>query len=134
MRKTYSGMMKLHTFAERLTYLQCIRSIGEETMGVDRYLAEQFYCSAEWRRTRDYVILRDNGCDLAMPGMEIGGRIFIHHIEPITREDICHSAECMLDMENLVCVSRETHNAIHYGAKAAVYDICERCEDDTRLW
>ena len=114
-RKSYSECMMLPTFEERYEYLKLNGRVGEETFGPERYLNQILYRSPEWRKVRRDVILRDLGCDLADPGYEIFDKILIHHINPITIEDIENRDPSIFDMENLITVSHRTHNAIHYG-------------------
>lgn len=133
--KTYSELCKLPTFRERYRYLHLDGRVGEDTFGFDRYLNQVFYQSPEWKRVRDFVILRDNGCDLGVPGFEIYGKIIIHHMNPITVEAIRHADESILDPEFLVCVSHNTHNAIHYGDETLlVTEPVVRTRNDTCPW
>ena len=133
--RTYTELAKLHTFRERFDYLKLDGQVGEETFGFERYLNQQFYHSREWRRIRDYVIARDLGCDLAMEGYEIREPILIHHMNPITVADIRHSSEFLVNLDYLVCVTRNTHTAIHYGdASMLVTAPVERTPNDTSPW
>ena len=113
--KTYSELIELPTFEERYRYLRLKGIVGKDTFGFDRYLNQKFYRSAEWKRIRDQVIIRDNGCDLGIEDREIHGRILIHHMNPITDKDIYRLSDILLDPEYLISVSHTTHNAIHYG-------------------
>ena len=113
--KTYSEMIILPTFKERCDYARLNSSVGEETFGWRRYLNQKLYTSPEWQRVRRKVILRDDGCDLADPDRPIGGMVLIHHLNPISYEDIVERNSKVFDLDNLVCVSLDTHNAIHYG-------------------
>ena len=113
--KTYSELISLPTFEERFRYLQLKGSVGKDTFGFDRYLNQNFYRSAEWKRVRDQVIIRDEGCDLGIDDSMIGGKILIHHMNPINNKDIINLADILLNPEYLICVSHNTHNAIHYG-------------------
>ena len=133
--KTYSELITIPTFIERYRYLKLGGKVGEETFGFDRYLNQYFYNSKEWRDIRDYVIVRDNGCDLAHPDQPIpeGVKIYIHHMNPITMEDIVKRSKYLLDPEYLISTIKLTHDAIHYGdehllPKALVtrtkYDTC----------
>ena len=115
--KTYSELIKLSTFEERFEYLKLDGIVGEDTFGFDRWMNQVFYRSPEWKHVRDEVIIRDNGCDLAMPGHEIYGQILIHHINPITIKDLELRTEYLLNPEYLITTVRRTHNAIHYGNK-----------------
>jgi hypothetical protein len=116
-RKRYSELKLLNTFEERYEYLKLNGSVGVDTFGFDRYLNQNFYRSLEWKRVRDEVIIRDEGCDMGLPGFEIGGKIYIHHMNPILPEDIIEVTPELMDPEFLICVSHKTHNAIHYGVK-----------------
>lgn len=113
--RTYSDLIQLPTFEERFRYLQLNSSVGKETFGFDRYLNQNFYRSAEWKRIRDKVIIRDNGCDLGIEDRLIYGRVIIHHMNPVTDKDIVDLTSFLLNPEYLICVSHNTHNAIHYG-------------------
>ena len=138
MTRTYSELMELPTFLDRYRYLKLGDRIGEETFGSDRYLNQNFYRSKEWRDIRNYVITRDFGCDLACRDREIptGARIYIHHLNPIRSNDIIHSTELLLDPENLITVSRITHDAIHYGDEDLLMadSFIERRPNDTCPW
>lgn len=113
--KTYSELITLPTFEERYRYLQLKGSVGVDTFGFDRYMNQKFYRSAEWKKIRDYVIVRDGGCDLGMEDRVIYGKILIHHMNPITEKDIRYATDLLLNPEYLICVTHGTHNAIHYG-------------------
>ena len=114
--RTYSELIQIPTFEERYEYLKLNGRGGEETFGFDRYLNQMFYKSPEWLRIRNFVITRDNGCDLAMPGREIrGNKILIHHMNPITVEDILNRSDFLLNPEYLISTIKNTHDAIHYG-------------------
>lgn len=133
--RTYSELSKLQTFEERFEYLKIGGSVGRETFGFDRYLNQVFYTSKRWRQTRDKVIIRDNACDLGIEGRDILGRIIIHHLNPLTLEDIVNETEYLLDPEFLVCTIHSTHNAIHYGDKSLlILDPIERSRNDTCPW
>lgn len=133
--KTYKEMSRLETFEERFDYLKLNGSVGSDTFGFDRWLNQKFYRSKEWKRRRDQIIIRDNGCDLGIPGREIQGKIIIHHINPITVEDICDITEYLMNPDYLVCTSQNTHNAIHYGdANLLPKDPVTRKPGDTKLW
>lgn len=120
--RTYSELIKLPTFKERFEYLKLGGVIGEETFGFDRYLNQMFYKSREWKKLRNDIIVRDNGCDLAMPDREIIDQtILIHHMNPITKEDILNMTDFVLNPEYLVCTILNTHNAIHYGNSDLLY-------------
>ena len=136
MIRTYSELIKMATFEERFNYLALNGRVGKDTFGYDRYLNQMLYKNVKWRRLRDNIIIRDNACDLALPGYEIFGKLFIHHMNPLTKEDIENDSEYLWNPEYLVCVSFETHNAIHYGNKNYLekYTIIERRPGDTVLW
>lgn len=133
--KTYSELITFPTFEERYRYLRLGGRVGEETFGFDRYLNQIFYRSKEWKEIRDYVIIRDCGCDLGMPGREIFGKILIHHMNPITQEDIINRSEFLLDPEYLICTVKNTHDAIHYGDESILFkDPIVRTKNDTCPW
>lgn len=133
--RTYSELITLPTFEERFHYLQLDRRVGEETFGFDRYLNQAFYKSEEWLRVRDLVIVRDNGCDLGIEGREIYGRILIHHMNPITIDDIAKRSKYLLDPEYLITTVKNTHDAIHYGDESLLIKLpIERTRNDTCPW
>ena len=133
--KTYSELITFSTFEERFDYLQLKGIVGQETFGFDRYLNQILYNSKEWKHLRNEIIVRDNGCDLALEGFEIHGRILIHHINPITIDDVIKRREMVFDPENLICVTHNTHNAIHYGDKSLlITGPVERRANDTCPW
>ena len=133
--KTYSELILLPTFEERFKYLQLNGRVGDDTFGFDRYINQKFYRSAEWKRIRDLVIMRDNGCDLALEGYEIYGRILIHHMNPITVKDVELSTEYLMNPEYLICVTHNTHNAIHYGDDKLINKgPVVRTKNDTCPW
>ena len=133
--RTYSELVQLPTFEERFDYLRLDGVVGKDTFGFDRYLNQQFYRSSEWKRIRNRVIVRDNGCDLGIDGYEIHGRILIHHINPISIEDLQHMSDLLMNPEYLICVSHRTHNAIHYGDESLIVTApIERRQNDTCPW
>lgn len=133
--KTYSELITLPTFLERYKYLKLGGLVGEETFGYDRYLNQILYRSQEWKRFRNEIILRDNGCDLAHEEYEINGRILIHHINPITLADINNRNPMIFDPENVISTSHNTHNAIHYGDESLlITDPIVRRPGDTIPW
>lgn len=136
MKKTYSELILLPTFEERYKYLKLDGHVGEDTFGFDRYLNQAFYRSTEWKRIRREIIVRDNGCDLAHPDREIVGPIYIHHINPISMKDLTDQTDYLRDPENLVCVSYNTHQAIHYGSTELLTptELVERRPNDTCPW
>ena len=134
--KTYSELITLPTFEERYRYLRMGGSVGKETFGFDRYLNQKFYSSLEWRRFRRDVILRDMGCDLGIEDRVIQGPIVIHHLNAINQRDIQEkNIRVLLDFENVICVSHNTHNAIHYGDDSLLFtDPIVRTKNDTCPW
>lgn len=133
--RTYSELSLLPTFEERYRYLRLTGQVGQETFGFDRYLNQVFYRSQRWKKIRDHVIIRDNGCDLGVEGYEIHGRIIIHHMNPITIEDIERESNYLLDPEFLICTVHNTHNAIHYGDERLLITApVERTINDTCPW
>ena len=134
--KTYSELLKLKTFRERYEYLKLDGTVGEETFGFGRYINQMFYKSEEWKRIRNYVITRDNGCDLGIPDRKIiDSVILVHHMNPITKEDIINKNEILLDPEYLITTIKPTHNAIHYGDESLLNeDLVIRSKNDTCPW
>ena len=133
--RTYSELIVLPTFEERYRYLRLDGRVGQETFGFDRWLNQKFYKDPEWLRVRDLVIIRDNGCDLGIEGREIHGRILIHHMNPITTEDIVKRSRYLLDPEYLICTVKRTHDAIHYGDENLLtLDPIVRTKNDTCPW
>lgn len=134
-KRCYSELIQLKTFTERFEYLKLSGEVGNPTFGYDRYFNQNFYHSSEWRRARSEVIVRDNGCDLGIPEYEIHGRIYIHHINPITKDDVLNLSENLLDPNNLICVAFDTHNAIHYGDQKTLPKVpIDRAPGDTCPW
>ena len=133
--RTYSELIKLPTFEERFQYLKLNGDVGVETFGFDRYLNQAFYSSDEWKSIRNQVIIRDNGCDLGIEGREIYKRIIIHHMNPITKEDLLYRTEYLLNPEYMICTMKNTHDAIHYGDENLLFkDPVERKPNDTCPW
>lgn len=133
--KRYSELITIPTYEERFKYLQLKGAVGNDTFGYDRYLNQILYNSPEWKRLRNQIIIRDNGRDLGCEGYEIYGRILIHHMNPITVEDIVSRDPIVFDPENLICVSHNTHNAIHYGDEnLLIMAPVERTKNDTCPW
>ena len=127
--------MKLNTFEERLEYLKLDGVIGEDTFGFDRWLNQRFYNSEEWKRIRSEVIIRDNGCDLGCPDHEIHGyKILIHHMNPITKNDILNRSDYLLNPEYLITTIKPTHDAIHYGYDVENQNVIERFPNDMCPW
>lgn len=136
MNRTYSELITLPTFEERFKYLQLNGAVGRDTFGFDRYLNQYIYQrSQRWKSVRDKIIVRDNGCDLGVEGYSIYGRIIIHHMNPISVEDILSDRDWIFDPEFLICVSHRTHNAIHYGDESLLpQTLIERTKNDTCPW
>ena len=133
--RTYSELITLSTFKERYEYLKLDGRVGEDTFGWDRYLNQIFYKSKEWNRIRDQVIFRDLGCDLALEGFEIHDRILIHHMNPISKSDILDRSEFLLNPEYLICTTKATHDAIHYGDLDSLHnEPVIRTKNDTCPW
>lgn len=133
--RTYSELIKLPTFQERFDYLKLGGTVGEDTFGFRRYLNQKFYMSPQWKRLRDEIIVRDNGCELALPDMPIMGKVYIHHLNPMTIDDVQYLSPLLTDPENLVCVSYEMHNAIHYGDISKVdHGMAVRTPNDMCPW
>lgn len=133
--RTYSELISLPTFEERFEYLKLGGKVGEETFGFDRYLNQIFYKSKEWEELRNKIILRDCGCDLGISDYEIQGKILIHHMNPITKDDILNRTDYLLNPEYLICTSKSTHDAIHYGNSDLLYaGPVERFKNDTCPW
>lgn len=133
--RRYQELKKLRSFEERFRYLNLRGVVGESTFGFDRWINQQFYRSREWKHIRDQVIVRDNGCDLGFPGHEIYGKIFVHHMNPMTVSDLTDGEESVIDPDVLITVSHKTHNAIHYGDENLLpKPIVERRPGDTKLW
>ena len=133
--RTYSELITISTFEERFEYLQLKGSVGKDTFGYDRYLNQVLYRSPEWKRLRNQIIIRDGGCDLACDGYDIYNKVLIHHLNPITVEDVLTRSRKVFDPDNLVCVSHNTHNAIHYGdVDLLVTGPIIRTKNDTCPW
>lgn len=133
--KCYSELILLPTFQARYQYLRLNGEVGKESFGFDRYMNQFFYRSPEWRRVRDFVITRDEGCDLGVPGREIFGRVIIHHMNPIRPEDIRNRSELLLNPEYLITTIHDTHLAIHYGDEhLLLQEPVERRPNDTCPW
>lgn len=134
--RTYSELSRLSSFEERFKYLKLSGSVGKETFGFDRWINQYFYQrSQEWKRIRDHVIIRDNGCDLGVEGYDIYERIIVHHMNPISTEDFKKQSEFLLDPEFLICTTHFTHNAIHYGDERFLMAVpVERTKFDTCPW
>ena len=133
--RTYSELITLPTFEERYRYLRLDGKVGHDTFGFDRYLNQIFYRSQRWKSIRNQVIIRDNGCDLGIEGHDIRERIIIHHMNPITIEDIERESEFLTNPEYLICTIHNTHNAIHFGDESLLITApIERTKYDTCPW
>lgn len=133
--KNYTELSQLETYEERLEYLKEDGHIGEDTFGFDRYLNQIFYHTKEWRDLRNSVIIRDCGCDMGVPGEDIHGKVIIHHMNPITKDDVLLHSDILINPEYLVCVSDRTHRAIHYGCQNdSPRKFEERTPNDTCPW
>lgn len=133
--KSYTEMLKLNSLEERFNYLKTRSKVGDETFGGNRYLNQNFYKSSEWLDVRQQVILRDNGCELGLEDYPIKGKIYVHHINELSKDTLLKNPDVALDMENLVCVSKAMHDAIHYGYELPYdYKPITRTENDTIPW
>ena len=133
--RTYTELSRLDTFDERYQYLKLSGVVGENTFGFDRWINQEFYRSRQWKNVRDAVIVRDNGCDLGIPGFEVYRGLLVHHMNPISMNDIEHGQEWILDPNFLITTSHRTHNAIHYGDESLLpREPIIRKLGDTKLW
>ena len=133
--KRYSELRHLSTFEERYEYLRLRGKVGQDTFGFDRIFNQMFYRSKEWKAIRDEIIIRDNGCDLGLEGYEIYGRLIIHHMNPISLDDIKDATEFLMNPEYLILTTHSTHNAIHYGNENLLMKApIERTKNDTCPW
>lgn len=133
--RTYTDLERLATFDARFNYLKLNGVVGRSTFGFDRHINQNFYRSSEWKRLRNDVIVRDEGCDLGVRGYEIGGSLLIHHMNPMTVDDILRHEEWILNPEYLITTTHDTHNAIHYGNDILIPKVVpERSPGDTKLW
>ena len=133
--RSYSELVKLQTFSERYNYLRLVGQVGSTTFGFDRYLNQSFYTSRDWRQVRHAVIARDAGCDLGLEGYEIFDRVYVHHMNPLTKKQVLAADENMFDLEHLISCTLNTHNAIHYGDTNSLVRLPpERRPGDTTLW
>lgn len=134
--RTYRELIQMPTLKERFRYLKLSGAVGKATFGYDRYLNQNFYRSQDWKRLRNEIIVRDDGCELGLEGHPIAGRIFIHHMNPIDDEDIINSTEYLMNPDYLICVSHDMHNAIHYGNEDILRakDFIPRTPNDTCPW
>lgn len=135
MIRTYSELIKLKSFDERFKYLMLNGAVGDTRFGFKRYLNQRFYRSPEWKRVRREVIIRDNGCDLAAEDHPIAGRLYVHHMNPISKDDLANMSYSLLDPENLITVSFNTHQAITYGLPDLIPKLdSPRTKNDTCPW
>lgn len=135
MIKTYSELIQFNTLEERYRYLRIGGRVGEETFGFDRWMNQVFYKDPRWRDIRDEVITRDNGCDLGIEGYDIHGKIFVHHMNPVTKDDILYNFDSLLNPEFLISMSKRTHDAIHYGNEDLLpQSPIVRTRNDTCPW
>jgi hypothetical protein len=133
--RTYRELRRFPTFEERYEYLRIGGTVGFDTFGFDRHVNQAFYRSTEWKRTRERVIVRDNGCDLGVPGYEIHSGLLVHHINPMVAGDIIHNEDWILEPDYLITTTHNTHNAIHYGdATLLSKPYVPRSRGDTKLW
>lgn len=133
--RTYLELRRLETFEERYDYLKLRGTLGERTFGFDRWINQRFYKSHEWKSVRNHVIVRDNGCDLGVDGYEIHSGLLVHHMNPVSPEDLKHGEEWIIDPNFLITTSLQTHNAIHYGDESLLpRGPIERRSGDTTLW
>lgn len=132
---TYTELILRDTFIGRYRYAKLGGELGAVTFGYDRHLNQAFYSSREWKQVRDIAIIRDDGCDLGVPGHQIHDRVLVHHMNPIILKDLVHFNEDLLNPEYLICVSTQTHNAIHFGDESQLpRELIERRPGDTDLW
>src|SRR4051794_5687576 len=133
--RSYSELRRCSTFEERFAYLSMPGEVGEATFGFDRWINQRFYRSHEWKRVREYVIVRDEGCDLGIPEYDIHVDLLVHHMNPVTADDLIRGEEWVLDPEFLITTTHRTHNAIHYGDASLLRNApVERRPGDTKLW
>lgn len=133
--RSYSELRTWDTFDDRFDYLKLGGTVGHSTFGFDRYVNQQFYASLEWKRVRSFVIVRDNGCDLGVPGYEIQRELLVHHINPMVVADLHNEEDWIINPEYLITTTHTTHNAIHYGDKSLLpKTVLERLPNDTKLW
>lgn len=133
--RSYHELLDLSTFEDRLEYLRLGGGVGRATFGFDRHINQSFYTSSEWKSVRNIVIVRDNGCDLGIPGYEVHAELLIHHMNPLSVSDILDREDWVLDPNFLITTTHNTHNAIHYGGKSPYPKVvAERSANDTKLW
>lgn len=136
MIRSYSELKKLNTLKDRFRYLSLDGKVGIETFGFDRYLNQKFYNSYEWRKLRDEILIRDDGCEMGLKGYPISGRILVHHMNPLKEKDIVDLTDYVMNPDYLICVSHDLHNAIHYGDEEILkrYFVVKRTPNDTCPW
>lgn len=134
MTRRYSELERLETFEERFDYLKIGGEVGESTFGFDRWINQDFYRSREWKQVREFVIVRDDGCDLGIPDRQIHTDLLVHHMNPMVSDDIIHGKEWILDPEFLITTTQQTHNDIHYGRESPRPLLIKRSHGDTKLW
>lgn len=135
MMRRYNELIQLESFDDRFEYLKLSGNVGRSTFGFDRYVNQQFYASREWQDVRQYILVRDNGCDLAVEGYDIRISPLIHHMNPMSVDDVIHGEEWILDPDFLITTTHDTHNAIHYGGQVSYPKVvAERSPNDTKLW
>ena len=135
LRRCYTELKRLKTFKDRYEYLRLAGIVGESTFGFDRYLNQLLYTSSKWKKLRNEIIIRDNGCDLGVEGYDLRHRIIVHHMNPLTIKEVEEVSDDIFNPEFLICVSQRTHNAIHYGDERLLpHDIVERRPNDTCPW
>jgi hypothetical protein len=133
--RSYSELCRRNSFSERFEYLNLSASVGVSTFGFDRHINQAFYTSYEWKQVRLSVILRDSGCDLGVPGHEINGALLVHHMNPMTVDDVLNGVDWILDAEYLITTTKDTHNAIHFGSASQLRTpYVPRSRGDTKLW
>lgn len=133
-QRTYNELITFGDYNSRLQYLRCFQHVGDNTFGENRYFNQKFYKSTEWKRAKRDAIARDYGCDLGIKELSISDCIIVHHINPITLDDICHGNPFLIDLNNLICCSTETHNLIHFGNPKKQVEYTERSPFDTCPW
>lgn len=133
--RRYSELRRFETLEDRFQYLRLDGDVGRSTFGFDRYINQKFYQSSQWKHARQMVIVRDMGCDLGVRGYEINGGLVVHHMNPMSIDDIVHGEDWILDPDFLICTTTNTHNAIHYGDETLLKrEFVERKPGDTKLW
>ena len=135
MTRSYTELRRIENFEDRYHYLALKESVGKSTFGFDRYINQKFYTSKQWRDLRHNIIARDNGCDLGVDGYEIHNRLIIHHMNPMSFDDISRGDSNILDPRFLITTTLRTHNAIHFGDERLLPKVfVERSANDTNLW